>query len=118
MGLFNTLHVTTRCLSCTAWVPLHIQFKYGDLYGQLYRIGDTLVWCGWPCEECEEGRQVAGTVLVQGPAERCPECGEDDLRFRITIHADVIVNASPISDDHPWPGGDAGIVYVGDHGNV
>ena len=46
MGAFNTLTLEQECPLCGEEVEIHLQFKYGDIWQRLYRLGEELEWGG------------------------------------------------------------------------
>jgi len=71
MGTFNILKTKIACASCNYSFDVEIQFKYGDTWQYIFKIGDELKWGG-----NDVGNPAFKNVLVYGIAgvNICPNC--------------------------------------------
>lgn len=71
MGAFNILIVDEKCNKCKNDVQIEIQFKFGDVWQNKYKLGDVLRWGG-----NDHGIKGAQRVVLDGVAE-CDSCKEE-----------------------------------------
>jgi hypothetical protein len=93
MAAFNTVErVDEVCPRCTRHITRAVQFKFGDTWQHVYKIGDHVDWGG--NDVGEEGRQL---VTVHGYPEPCPVCGHvpEGLSYDVIIQSDVIRDVRP-----------------------
>jgi hypothetical protein len=90
MAAFNVLHATVPCPNCGTTVDLELQFRYGDTWQHLYKVGDRVRWGG-----NDVGTPGRRRVLVEAIGGPCPRCGSDNLDFTIVIENDVIQSVEP-----------------------
>lgn len=106
MGAFNVVTAAARCPACSQQVTVRVQFKYGDTWQHEYRVGDSLTWGG-----NDVGVPGRGRVVVDGVAERCRQCGNDDeWNFYVFVERDVIVAVEPATGEYRFPPDDGFIV--------
>ena len=97
MSAFNTLIAEVVCGCHGGTVEMRIQFKYGDTWDYLYRLGDQVRWGG-----NDIGSPTLGLVRVYGAPEVCPECGCDDQQFELSIIDGRIVAVDALADATPY----------------
>lgn len=95
MSAFNTVLVPVICHTIGQVVELPIQFRYGNVWQYIYRLGDELRWGG-----NEVGDQEARKVVISGVAESCPACGygkslDDTVEYEIWVQDNKVVCALP-----------------------
>jgi hypothetical protein len=61
-------------------IEIPIQFKYGKVWQLKYKVGDDLQWGANII-----GKRGAKHVVVDGVAEKCPNCQHDD-EWNVYIH--------------------------------
>jgi hypothetical protein len=98
MSAFNVVTVTTACPGCQSPVPVRIQFKYGNTWQYEYKVGNRLKWGG-----NDIGKPGYRRVVVDGVAEKCPNCGYNDERnFYVFVEHDVIKAVEPASNRYDF----------------
>ena len=90
MSAFNTVIALTRCTVCGNKGLFEVQFKYGDTWQYVYRIGDCIRWGG-----NDYGDKAAEVLRVKGLGGPCPNCAADDQDFAVVISNGEIVSVGP-----------------------
>jgi hypothetical protein len=86
MGAYNEVRGVLTCPSCGQQTEGDVQFKYGSAVHHRYGIGEKLVWGA-----NDIGRPGLQTVVVDGEAGPCPNCGHaGDWPVYVFIKDDVI----------------------------
>lgn len=90
MGIYNELEIITSCPRCGVMSQVEVEFRFGLINLDRYRLGDTLRWTGAGTPRPRK-RPPNGDFDGEGYAE-CPICHKD---FWMTIHIrqDIIVSA-------------------------
>lgn len=101
MGAYNTLIIDQVCTRCHNQVEVRIQFKYGDTWQYIYRLGDRLKWGGNAI-----GQPGAKQVVADGAVEVpwCPICQYTFPDYEVCIEDDKIVEARPASGKFDFVG--------------
>jgi hypothetical protein len=94
MAAYNTLRAVAPCPNCGVSIEVEIQFRYGNVWQQEYKIGDVLRWGG-----NDVGVPGQNLVRVEGIAGPCPHCGTSDLEYDIVIEKDVIRAVEPVAGE-------------------
>ena len=97
MGAFNTLVTDIGCENCGNSFEGKIQFKFGDTWQNVYRVGDKIKWGG-----NDIGKPAMRSVKVYGVLENdtCPNCGKriGSCEFDIIIKDDIIRQVEKMKD--------------------
>lgn len=109
MSAYNTLATTARCPNCGAEVEVEIQFRYGDTWQHVYRVGDVLRWGG-----NDVGLPSQTRVLVEGIAGPCPNCGTPNMEYDIPVERDVIRAVEAVGTERRNPSAE-GYTVVAPH---
>jgi hypothetical protein len=91
MTAFNSVNGQVTCPNCGQVSDFDVQFKYGDTWQYIYRIGDKIRWGG-----NDIGTRGRKRVLVEGIAGPCFHCHNDNLDFDVLIVEDEIVAIVPV----------------------
>lgn len=101
MGTFNTLVADIECENCGNTFEGKIQFKFGDTWQYVYKIGDKIKWGG-----NDIGKPGMRNVKVYGILENdtCPNCSEKfgSCEFDIIIECDTIRQVVKMKDIHDY----------------
>jgi hypothetical protein len=76
-------------------VTRDVQFKYGDTWQNVYRIGERIRWGG------NDLGEPADYVIVTGVGDVCPVCGFDpdpELLYEIAVRDGVIEGVTLSAD--------------------
>jgi hypothetical protein len=97
--MFSEVIVSARCPRCATRQEVDCQIRFGNLRGNVYRLGDQLEW-GRPENGAPGMRRVA--VLAWA---RCMHCQLEDWRLDVIVRDDVIRSVrSPSIVDYPEEG--------------
>ena len=100
-----------RCSHCGDGYEGRVQFKYGNAWQHIYRIGDKIEWGG-----NDVGKPRKRHVKVYGILENdiCPACGlaNEANEFDIQIENDIIVGMSKIQDVKDYSTGERDFVII------
>ena len=105
MGAFNVVKGTSSCPNCGQVVVFDVQFKYGDTWQYVYRLGDTLRWGG-----NDIGEPGFSRVLVEGVGGPCSHYGVDNLDFDVILEKDRILGFGPASGGRETSGSEGFVV--------
>jgi hypothetical protein len=107
MGAVNRVVIERICPNCGNLVEFKVQFKYGNVWEDEYRIGDRLRWGrDFPDKphagQGDVGKPSTRQVVVYGIAEGCPNCGyscgpDGELDYEVWVEDDQIVAVRPAS---------------------
>lgn len=89
MGVYDRLFVPapSPCPRCGAQEDLVIQFHFGDVYLNRFRVGDTITW-----SDRAKGSPRSGRFEMPGYPEWCTRCGFDpEDHYLVRFDGDVIV---------------------------
>ncbi len=76
MGMFNILNADLTCRYCQFHGEMYIEFKFGFLNMDKYKLGDELVWIGGG-KAYHKGRPEGGHYVGEGYVPECPNCQRD-----------------------------------------
>ena len=85
MGMFNILNADLTCRYSQFHCDMEIEFNFGFLNLDKYRIGDEIIWIAG-AKPYHKGRPQDGHYIGEGYVE-CPNC-----------HKDFWVNINVVSD--------------------
>ncbi|MGW1468113.1 hypothetical protein ACWCWD_13475 [Streptomyces sp. NPDC001493] len=88
MGVYDKLFVPrpVPCPQCGSEEELVIQFHFGDVQLNHFRVGDAVTW-----SDTAEGEPRTGRFEILGYPEFCPTCGRQDGGFfLVEFDGDVI----------------------------
>jgi hypothetical protein len=105
MSAFNMVTAAAPCPSCGQIAEFEVQFKYGDTWQHLYRIGDRLRWGG-----NDIGSPGHMRVLVEGIGGPCPHCGTDNMDFDLVVQNDAVVRLEPVRGERSISGPEGFVV--------
>jgi hypothetical protein len=90
MSAFNTVYALVACPRCGAKHEFDVQFKFGDTWQHIYRVGDYLRWGG-----NDVGAPGCEAIVVEGIGGTCPNCNTEFLYFDVVVVADRIAEVRP-----------------------
>lgn len=85
MSAFNTVYALVACPHCGAEHEFDVQFKFGDTWQHIYRVGDNLRWGG-----NDIGAPGCESIVVEGIGGSCPSCNTEFSYFDVVVVADRI----------------------------
>ncbi|MBI3968722.1 MAG: hypothetical protein HY329_24060 [Chloroflexi bacterium] len=91
MGTFNELVTDAACPLCGRLSSFSVQFRYGQVWQHVYRLGDEVIW-GDP----SVGNPSLPRVLVEGIAGPCVACGADFIEFDVLIADNKLLEVRPL----------------------
>lgn len=91
MGVYNTLELITLCPRCEVVSPVEVEFRFGLVNLDTYRLGDDLRWIGVGHSQ-PHSRPPNGDFDGEGYAE-CLACHKD-FWMMIYVRKDVIASAT------------------------
>ena len=97
MGVYDRLFVPAPapCPQCGAQGDLVIQFHFGDVYLNKFRVGDTIAW-----SDRAKGSPRPGRFEVPGYPEGCTQYGLDHGGFHLVqFDGDVIVGCRKATEE-------------------
>lgn len=98
MSAFNILKTEITCPKCGKRSLFEVQFKYGNTWQYVYRLGDEIKWGG-----NEVGKRTEKDLQIEGIGGPCQNCGEDNIDCFIEIKGNEIKSAAtktgPILDN-------------------
>ena len=97
MGAFNILVTDITCDNCQNTFEGKLQFKFGDTWQYVYKVGDKIKW-----EGNDIGKAAIRKVKVYGILEdnTCLKCGKKVglCEFDIIIENDIIKGVEKMKD--------------------
>lgn len=91
MSAFNTVRIQARCPVCGEEGPFDVQFKYGDTWQHIYKLGEDLKWGG-----NDIGVKGIKAVRVEGIGGPCKKCKANDIEFDIFVECNRISRVVPL----------------------
>lgn len=96
MGAFNTLITTLQCPHCKKNYEGRIQFKYGQTWQHIYKLGDQLEWGGLEVGIPGTPKVKAYGILENEICTHCDKTMPDE--FDIYIFNDVLTRVETMED--------------------
>lgn len=107
MGSFNTLISEVQCPNCNNVYEGRIQFKYGDTWQFIYKLGDKITWGG-----NDIGIPGSTKVKAYGTLENdtCSICHQNNFNneFDIYIENDIIMTTQKMRNINDYFSSDGG----------
>lgn len=100
--MFAEIQCDATCPTCSRSSSFGVQFQYGCMEGQLYRLGDAIMWGA--SREHQEGFADERAVVVAGMA-RCTGC-QNTAGFEVHILRQTIVRVILERGVYPYAFGD------------
>ncbi|THA78167.1 hypothetical protein E6R60_04485 [Streptomyces sp. A0642] len=97
MGVYDRLFVPapSPCPACGSREDWVIQFHFGDVHLNRFRVGDAIAW-----SDHAKGSPRSGPFEVPGYPEWCKQCGADDKPFHLVqFDGDVITGHRPATEE-------------------
>ncbi|MCM2414330.1 hypothetical protein [Streptomyces sp. RKAG290] len=89
MGVYDRLFVAapSPCPGCGSQADMVIQFHFGDVWLNRFRVGDSIAW-----SDRSKGAPRQGRFEIPGYPEWCKPCGlENEDLYLVEFDGDVIV---------------------------